>query len=167
MQLGTPIPAFKNREKCAPQCQHTIGSEGSYHALKYKWGGGAIRRHDNVLDWCYKMLRSVDFGVKKNQLVSSKGSIDLLLQPITFKMETVIHPWAQSNISGSSKTTGYTAEEVQQAKNNRYLQKSTGLGYLFRPIGIEVFGRWATTAEELLKQVTFLVPQSSGYHPVS
>ena len=50
----------------------------------------------------------------------------------------------------------------ERENNNKYLQKASSLGHLFRPIAVEVFGRWGETAEETLKEVSMLAPPVLG-----
>ena len=50
----------------------------------------------------------------------------------------------------------------KKGKNNKYLQKASSLGHLFRPIAVEVFGQWGETAEETLKEVSMLAPPVLG-----
>ena len=50
----------------------------------------------------------------------------------------------------------------EKEKNGKYLSKALSLGHLFRPIAIEVFGRWGEGAEETLKEVSLLAPSVLG-----
>ena len=64
---------------------------------------------------------------------------------------TIAHHWAQNYISQSCTTAGFAAAEQDCIKNNKYLQMSTDLGYLFRPFSLKVFGRLGESARETLK----------------
>ena len=51
---------------------------------------------------------------------------------------------------------------IEKEKNRKYLATATSLGHLFRPIAIEVYGRWGGTAEETLKEASQLAPSILG-----
>ena len=65
---------------------------------------------------------------------------------------TITHPWAKRSLRSGSSTPGFAATEKEKEKDGKYLAKSSSLGYLFRPLALEVFGRWGNKAEELLQE---------------
>ena len=72
------------------------------------------------------------------------------------------HPWSKTNLSSSSEKAGFAAATKEKEKNVKYFRKALSLGHLFRPIAIEVFGRWGEGAEETLKEVSLLAPSVLG-----
>ena len=52
----------------------------------------------------------------------------------------------------------FAAATKEKEKNGKYLVKASSLEHLFRPIAMEVFGRWGEGAEETLKEVSLLAP---------
>ena len=164
MRLGKAIPALRKLEKCVEECNKSMDNEG-YHALTCKCGGGAITRHDRVLDTVYNMMRELDFRCRKELQDQFKGKHRPDIAVYDYKDGkkllldiTITHPWAQLNISGSNITAGYSTLQAEKGKNKKYLQISSDLGYLFKPVAFEVYGRWGEQARELLNDVATLAP---------
>ena len=93
------------------------------------------------------------------------ANIDLILQYMTMRDGkkllldvTITHPQAQANINGSSETAGCANSEADRAKNNKYLNASIEIGYLFRSFAIESFGRWGQSMEKFINEVASLAP---------
>ena len=66
---------------------------------------------------------------------------------------SVIHPLSQAVITGSTQENGFAAAHRDKTKDEKYLQVATSLGYLFKPVVVEVFGRWSPTAASLFHQI--------------
>ena len=171
LRLGKAIPCLHSLDQCVAQCGQPIDIEG-YHAMTCKWGGGPIKRHDSVLDCFYDMSKSLGFHCRKEltaqfenkqrpdiAIYNYKDGKKLLLDV------TITHPLAKRSISASCSKPGFAAAEKEREKDSKYLVKSTNLGYLFRPIALEVYGRWGNTAETTLEELSKKSPQSTGLNP--
>ena len=95
------------------------------------------------------MLRSVDFRCKKEITAQFEGKQRPDIAVYNYRDGkkllldiTVTHPWSKTNLSGSSKRAGFAATAKETEKNTKYLTKASNLGQVFRPIAIEVSGRW-------------------------
>ena len=148
LRLGVSLPQLSNIKKCINQCGKDVDQKG-YHLLTCKFGGGPIRRHDHFLDSYYDMLRSVDFRCKKEITAQFEGKQHPDIAIYNYRDGkkllldiTVTHPWSKTNLSGSSERAGFAATAKEKEKNTKYLTKASNLGHLFRPIAIEVYGRW-------------------------
>ena len=64
LRLGKAIPCLQSLDRCVAQCVQPIDVEG-HHAMTCKWGGGPIKRHDNVLNCFYDMFKSLGFHCRK------------------------------------------------------------------------------------------------------
>ena len=58
------------------------------------------------------------------------------------------------NLSGSSNKAAFAASEQENRKRAKYSKQAEDLGHLFRPIAIEVFGRWGQDAESTLSEAS-------------
>ena len=67
---------------------------------------------------------------------------------------TITHPCAVRNISGSSNKAAFATSEQENRKQAKYSKQAEDLGHLFRPIAIEVFGRWGQDAESTLSEAS-------------
>ena len=126
MRLGASLPVLGNIEKCIPLCGKDIDKQG-YHLLTCKFGGGPIFRHDGYLDIYYNMLREVGFHCRKELTAQfqNKQRPDIAVYDFHEGKKllldiTITHPWAQSNISGSSTTAG-----LQQWKKKNKRTRNT------------------------------------------
>ena len=85
-----------------------------------------------------------------------------------FKMEKsfywITHPWAIKNIVGSSSQAGYAVAEKERQKNSKCLAQSIALGYTFRPIAFEVYGRNGETKRlrHQMRYQKYVAPLSLG-----
>ena len=168
VRLGVSLPQLSKVHKCVPQCGQEVDDKG-YHLLTCKFGGGPIRRHDHFLDCYYDMLRSIDFRCRKELTAQFRGKQRPDIAVYNYQDGkkllldvTITHPWAKMNLSGSSEKAGFATSVKEKEKNRKYLATATSLGHLFRPIAIEVYGRWGGTAEETLKEASQLAPSILG-----
>ena len=168
MRLGVSLPQLRNIKKCINQCGKDVDQKG-YHLLTCKFVGGPIRRHDHFLDSYYDMLRSVDFRCKKEITAQFEGKQRPDIAVYNYRDGkkllldiTVTHPWSKTNLPGSSERAGFAGTAKEKEKNTKYLTKASNLGHLFRPIAIEVYGRWGKGAEETLKEASLLAPSVSN-----
>ena len=131
-----------------------------YHLLTCPKDGGPIRRHDSWQHTWQQMLRSVNYRVELEQerefqdkkrpdigIYNFENGKKLLLDI------SVIHPLSQAVVTGSAQENGYAAAHRDKTKDEKYLQVATSLGYLFKPVVVEVFGRWSPTAASLFHQI--------------
>ncbi|XP_062506125.1 uncharacterized protein LOC134182711 [Corticium candelabrum] len=164
MRLGASLPVLGNIEKCIPLCGKDIDKQG-YHLLTCKFGGGPIFRHDRFLDNYYNMLQEVGFHCRKeltaqfqNKQCPNIAVYDFHEGKKLLLDITITHPWAQSNISGSSTMAGFAAVEKEKQKDKKYRETAESLRHIFRPIAIEAFGCWGPKAEELLTETSKMAP---------
>ena len=123
----------------------------------------------HFLDSYYDMLRSVDLRCRKELTSQFEGKQRPDIAVYNYRDGkkllldiTVTHPWSKTNLSSSSEKAGFAVATKEKEKNGKYLSKALSLGHLFRPIAIEVFGRWGEGAEETLKEVSLLAPSVLG-----
>ena len=65
---------------------------------------------------------------------------------------TITHPLAKRSVNSSSSKPGFAAAEKEKEKDSKYLANPLDLGYLFRPLPLEVYGRWGNKSEETLEE---------------
>ena len=171
LRLGKAIPCLQSLDKCNTQCGQQMDIEG-YHALTCKWGGGPIHRHDSVLDCYFDLFKSVGFHCRKEltsqfenkqrpdiAIYNYKDGKKLLLDV------TITHPLAKRSVNSSSSKPGFAAAEKEKEKDSKYLAKSLDLGYLFRPLALEVYGRWGNKSEETLEEFSKYSLNAFGLPP--
>ena len=148
MRLEVSLPQLNNTKKCVSQCDKDVDDNG-YHLLTCRFGGGPIRRHDHFMDSFYEMLRSVDLRCRKELTAQFQGKQRPDIADYNYRDGkkllldiTITHVWFATNLSGSSEKAGFAASSKERGEKNKYLQKASSLGHLFRPIAVEVFGRW-------------------------
>ena len=120
LRLGAAIPLLRQITKC--NCGARVEADG-YHLITCPKDGGPIRRHD---DWQY-----FENGKK-------------LLLDIS-----VIHPLSHTAIGPSAKSNGAAAKARDEQKIGKYGEVATAFGYLFKPVVVEVYGRWSSIASVL------------------
>ena len=126
-----------------------------------KWGGGPIRRHENVLDCFYDRSKSFGFHFRKGLTAQfeNKQRPDIAIYNYRDGEKLLVdvsitHPLAKRSISSSCSKPGLAEAEKEREKDRKYLVVSTNLGYLFRPIALEVYGRWGNKTEETLEELS-------------
>ena len=157
LRLGADIPLLRQIRRC--NCGAESVADG-YHLLTCPKDGGPIRRHDSWQHTWQQMLRSVNYRVELEQerefqdkkrpdigIYNFENGKKLLLDI------SVIHPLSQAVVTGSAQENGYAAAHRDKTKDEKYLQVATSLGYLFKPVVVEVFGRWSPTAASLFHQI--------------
>ena len=171
LRLGASLPALRAIDTCIAQCGEPIDKFG-YHLLTCKWGGGAIHRHDRGLDSVHQMLSSVGLRCRKDLIEQFEGKQrpDIAVYDFDNGKKllldiTISHPWAQNYIGRSCTTARFAAAERDRIKNNKCLQMSNDLGYLFRPFSLKVFVRLGVSARVTLKQVSRLAAPLAGFSP--
>ena len=165
LRLCASLPALRAIDSCIAQCGEPIDNFG-YHLLTCKLGGGysstrsSLRQCiSNVGLRCGKEITEQFEGKQRPDIaVYDFDNGKKLLLDIT-----IAHSWAQNYISRNFTTEGFAAAERDRIKNNKYLQMSTDLEYLFRPFSLEVFGRMEESARETLKQVSRLAAPLARY----
>ena len=131
LRLCASLPALRAIESCIAQCGEPIDNFG-YRLLASKWGGGAIHRHDRILDSVHQMLSSVGLRCWKEltEEFESKQRPDIAVYDFNNGKKllldiTIAHHWAQNYIGRCCTTAGFAAAERDRFKNNKYLQMST------------------------------------------
>ena len=159
LRLGAAIPAMCQLDHCEPKCNHEVDNFG-YHVMTCQWRGGPIHRHDAITDVCFQMLKAVDLRARKEVLhqFSDKRRPDIVLfdwsqsRPLLLDI-SVIHPWMASVFPATSNSTGHAAADRDKLKNTKYLTSTASLGYDFKPLSFEVFGRWSPVVSEFCTTV--------------
>ena len=155
LRLGADLPILRHIREC--NCGVQMEADG-YHLLTCPKDGGFIRRHDAWQHCWQQMLRSVNYRVemeKEKEFEDKKRRYRCIR--LRKREEAVVghyrHPPSLVVVTQSANINGYAAISRDKIKNDKYLDIATSLGYLFKPVAVEVFGRWSPVASSLFHQV--------------
>ena len=162
MRLGVPLPQLSNIPRCTSSCNHEVDGEG-YHFLTCKLGSGPIFRHDHILDEFYQMLCAGDLPCRKEltSQFADKKRPDIAIfnyrddKIFSWTLQLLI-PVLCKTFQEAATKPAFAASEQENRKLAKYSKRAEDLGHLFRPIAIEVFGRWCQDAESTISEASRL-----------
>ncbi len=139
LRLGASLSALRAIDRCIAQCGElliTLDAISLHASLEEVLFIDTIESYNTV----HQMLFSVGLQCRKEVTKQFEGKQRPDITVYNFDNGkkllldiTIAHPWAQNYIGRSCTTAGLA---VNRTNNNKYLQMSTALGYLFRPFSL-------------------------------
>jgi hypothetical protein len=153
------------REDVAIACRCLDGKPpGSHVSLTHmsscKFGGGAIKRHDTVVNQIFQMLRASGMRARLEPRAQhdfrpafGKGGPDIQANDAgrDFFVEIMIKDQSQPSLLSKSSSTPRVAAAVGEAeKRDKYFDKATSLNYDLIPATFEEAGAFSKSSLELI-----------------
>jgi hypothetical protein len=159
-RLGIPFLLEQRKQRCSG-CQKELDIWGD-HGLECKFGGGLIRRHDDLRDITFAACSQSHFNPKKevNHLLpeSSARPGDIFI-PVWNRgrpaaLDITVSSTMQTNLlKHASMKAGYVAEQAELRKDTKSFEKAKEAGIEFIPLALESFGIWTPLALGTLRTI--------------
>jgi hypothetical protein len=150
-------------ERPCPKCSTTLDVFG-HHAVVCRANTDLTSRHNAIRDCLWRFVQSSGFSTCREKLgiLGDTGGrrrpADVLIQNFRLSKDfcidvAVTSPLLSNVVNKASTTPGIAAELYTAKKNSKYRADVEKSGKMFVPMVAETFGRWHSTALELLNSL--------------